>query len=137
MGGKAACIWQRQLRDECIATEVSDKDVTHDRRYNWQQLLRSAAPGFAHRIIGQGIVRVLFRILQTERDSNYSNTDGHGKHVFEFLRTDGSIMRLHYHKNGFATYPRRMTFTEPLLSAAPVASRSWLVLRDDVSWESA
>ena len=27
--------------------------------------------------------------------------------------------------------------TEPLLSAAPVASQSWLVLRDAVSWESA
>ena len=25
----------------------------------------------------------------------------------------------------------------PLLSAAPVATRSWLVLRDAVSWESA
>ena len=27
--------------------------------------------------------------------------------------------------------------TEPLLVLAPVASRSWLVLRDAVSWESA
>ena len=27
--------------------------------------------------------------------------------------------------------------TEPLLSAAPVADQSWLVLRDAVSWESA
>jgi hypothetical protein len=27
--------------------------------------------------------------------------------------------------------------TQPLLSAAPVASESWLVLRDAVSWESA
>ena len=27
--------------------------------------------------------------------------------------------------------------TEPLLSAAPVASHSWLVLRDEVSWKTA
>ena len=105
MGGKIACQWQRQLREKCIAAEVSDKDLTDDPLYNWKQLLRSAAPGFARRIIGPGLVRVLFRILESERDHNYSNTDGHGRHVFEFRRTDGSLMRLHYHKNGRADEP--------------------------------
>ena len=90
LGGKIACQWQRQLRHECIATGVSDKDVTHDPLYNWKQLLRSAAPRFAFRIIGPGIVRVLFRILESERDHNYSNTDGHGRHVFDFLRAEVS-----------------------------------------------
>ena len=115
----------RQLREECIATAVSDKDLTHDPLYNWKQLLRSADPGFARRIIGPGIVRVLFRILESERDHNYSNTDGHGRHVFEFLRTDGSIMRLHYHKSGKPdepTYVGPQAVVLPGLQQPPVAA---------------
>ena len=100
MGGKTACQWQRALREECISNDVSFRDVTNSQLYDWKQLLRSAAPGLAEGIIGQGIVRVLFRIIETERDPNYSNTDGHGRHFFEFVRADGSAMRLHYHKRG-------------------------------------
>ena len=100
MGGRAACQWQRTLRTECIAKEVSFRDVTNDPLYDWKQLLRSARPGFASRIIGQGIVRVVFRIIETQVDSNYTKEDGHGRHFFEFLRADGSAMRLHYHMRG-------------------------------------
>ena len=80
--------------------------MTEDPDYNWKGLLRAAALGFAGRIIGPGIVRVSFRIIESERDSNYSNTDGHGRHVFEFLRADGSMMRLHYHKHGRPNEPQ-------------------------------
>ena len=100
MGGRTACQWQRTLRSQCIENEVTITDVTHDPLYNWRQLLRSADPGFAGRIIDEGIVSVLFRIIETERDSNYTNVDGHGRHFFEFVRADGSAMRLHYHKSG-------------------------------------
>ena len=68
VGGKIACQWQRELRRQCIEEGVSSKDVTNDPLYDWKQLLRSADTGFALRIIGQGIVRVVFRIIETERD---------------------------------------------------------------------
>ena len=45
-------------------------------------------------------MRVTFRIIEGERDSNYTNFDGHGRHVFEFVRADGSVYRVHYHKDG-------------------------------------
>ena len=87
-GGKTACQWQRDLRRECITTAVSDKDVTDDPLYNWKGVLRAASEGLAESIIGPGIVRVSFRIIESDRDHNYSNIDGHGKHVFEFLGAD-------------------------------------------------
>lgn len=118
MGGKTACQWQRALRAECIVNNLSFKDVTNDPSYDWKQLLRSAAPGFAERIIGQGIAQVLFRIIETERDPNYSNTDGHGRHFFEFRRADGSAMRLHYHKNG---RPDEPTYVGPPRAVAQPA----------------
>ena len=125
LGGTAACRWQHQLRATCIAAGVPDQDVTDDPHYNWKQLLGSASTGFAERIIGVGIVRVRFRILETERDPNYSNVDGHGKHVFEFLRSDGSGIRLHYHKNGTPdepTYVGPHAVLLPGLRQRPVAA---------------
>ena len=105
IGGKTACQWQRALRTECIANDVSFKDISDDPLYNWKQVLRSADEGLAHAVIGQGIVCVLFRIVDTERDPNYTNIDGHGRHFFEFVRADGSAMRLHYHKKGHIDEP--------------------------------
>ena len=129
MGGKTACQWQRTLRTQCIDNEVSDRDVTNDPLYNWKQLLRSAAPGLAGRIIGDGIVQVLFRIVETERDSNYSNTDGHGRHFFEFRRADGSAMRLHYHKSGRLDEP---TYVCPPRGAARPAVPGAAAAQPDV-----
>ena len=100
MGGKIAYQWQRALRSQCIENEVTFTDVTNDPLYNWKQLFRSADRGLAGRIIDEGIVSVLFRVIETERDPNYSKVDGRGSHFFEFVRADGSAMRLHYHKNG-------------------------------------
>ncbi len=93
VGGKAACRWQRALRAECIANGVTSQDVTNNPLYDWTQLLRAADRRFAEHIIGEGIVNVVFRIIDTERDSNYSNVDRHGKHFFEFARADGSTMQ--------------------------------------------
>ena len=123
LGGKTACEWQRTLREHCIATEVSDKDVTDDPLYNWKGVLCAASRGFAERIIGPGILRVSFRIIDSEIDNNYSNTDGHGRHVFEFLRTDGSARRLHYHQNGKPDRPTCVgpqAFVLPGLQQPPV-----------------
>ena len=118
VGGKNACQWQRALRGQCIVNNESFRDVTNDPLYDWKKLLRSAAPGFSARIIGEGIVRVAFRIIETERDPNYSNTDGHGRHFFEFVRADGSAIRLHYHKNG---RPDEPTYVGPPRGAAQPA----------------
>ena len=51
-------------------------------------------------IIGNGITRVTFRLLQGVRDSNCAKVDSGERHVFEFLRVDTSAVHLHYHKNG-------------------------------------
>ena len=47
----------------------------------------------------------LHEVLETKLDHNYSILDGLGQHVFEFVRVDGSRMRLHYHKNGKSDKP--------------------------------
>ena len=125
LGGRAACQWQRALRAECIRAGLTDKDLTHEPLYDWRHLLRAADQGFAGRIIGPGIVRVSFRILENERDNNYSNFDGHGRHVFEFLRADASLMRLHYHGNGKPdepTYVGPQAVVLPGLQQPPVAA---------------
>ncbi len=110
-------------------SDVSFRDVTNDPLYDWQQLLRSADPGLAARIIGQGIVRVVFRIIETERDPNYSNMDGHGRHFFEFVRADGSAMRLHYHKRG---RPDEPTYVGPPRGAAHPAVLGAAATQPDV-----
>ena len=95
-----ACQWQRRLRHDCIASRISDLDITHDATYDWRRLLRCEKRLFAEQIVGPGIVRVTFRIIEGERDTNYTNFDGHGRHVFEFVRAAGSVYRVHYHKDG-------------------------------------
>ena len=119
LGGKAACQWQRTLRDECIAAEKTLVDITHNTDYNWRAVLRSAAPGFAKEVVGAGVVRVSFRLLENQRDSNYSNIDGHGRHVFEILRADSSAIRLHYHKSGRVDDPEYVPAGAVALPGAP------------------
>jgi hypothetical protein len=51
-------------------------------------------------IIGPGIARVNFRLLEGVRDHNYAKMDSGERHVFEILRVDTSAVHLHYHKNG-------------------------------------
>ena len=51
-------------------------------------------------IIGEGITRVKFRLLEGVRDINYYKQDSGESHVFEILRDDTSAVQLHYHKNG-------------------------------------
>ena len=118
MGGKRACKWQRELRDQCIANGETEADITRDPEHDWKQVLRAANPTFAAGIIGDGIVRVLFRIIETERDVNYINVDSHGRHYFDFIRANGSAMRLHYHNNGSTDAP---IYLAPLGAAQPPA----------------
>ena len=99
MGGTTGRSWQKTLREECINNEVSVRDVTNDPSYDWEQLLRSAKREVVANIIGHCIFRVVFRIIGTEVDPNYNKVDVHGRHIFEFIRKDGSAMLVHYHKS--------------------------------------
>ena len=115
MGGRTACRWQQSLRKQCIASNMFRTDLTFDAVYNWKQLLRSVEQDFAADIIGQGIVRVVFRVLEPERDRKNNENDGYGRHFFEFIRPDGSVHRLRYRK--FRS-PAGPTYVDPPRNAA-------------------
>ena len=117
VGGKAACQWQRRLREQCIRDNVAEIDITNDLETDWRQVLASSQRDFAELIIGAGILAVVFRIIDTERDSNYSPKDNRGRHYFEFRRTDSSLVRLHYHKQG--DHDRPIVVPPPLGAAQP------------------
>ena len=99
MGGKAACVKQRELRQWCLRNNVFEIDVT-ETWPEWRAVLRALPWNMQRLIIGNGITRVKFRLLQGVRDPNYAKMDSGERHVFEILRVDTSAVHLHYHKNG-------------------------------------
>jgi hypothetical protein len=99
MGGKAACVKQRELRQLCLQNEVFEIDVT-ETWPEWRAVLRALPQQMQHLIIGHGITQVKFRLLEGSRDANYAKKDAGERHVFEILRVDTSAVHLHYHKNG-------------------------------------
>ena len=99
MGGKVACAKQRELRQVCFENEVFEIDVT-ETWPEWRAVLRALPENMQQLIIGHGIARVKFRLLQGVRDHNYAKKDTGERHVFEILRVDTSAVHLHYHKNG-------------------------------------
>ena len=69
----------------------------------------------ANWIVGEnGIHRMRFRILRNQIDSNYRHTDPATpwRHVFEFIRCDGSAIHIHYHKNGSYDAPREINLQD-------------------------
>ena len=99
MGGKAACAKQRELRQVCLQNEVFEIDVT-ETWPEWRAVLRALPRNMQQLIIGNGIARVKFRLLEGVRDPNYAKMDSGERHVFEILQVDTSAVHLHYHKNG-------------------------------------
>ena len=99
MGGKAACAKQRGLRQVCLQNGVFEIDVT-ETWPEWRALLRALPESMQRLIIGDGIARVKFRLLEGVRDPNYAKKDSGERHVFEILRVDTSAVHLHYHKDG-------------------------------------
>ena len=99
IGGKVACTKQRDLRQVCLQTGVFEIDVT-ETWPEWRAVLRALPRNMQQLIIGNGIARVKFRLLEGVRDPNYAKKDSGERHVFEILRVDTSAVHLHYHKSG-------------------------------------
>ena len=99
IGGKAACTKQRDLRQVCLQNRLFEIDVT-ETWPEWRAVLRALPRNMQQLIIGNGIARVKFRLLEGVRDPNYAKKDSGERHVFEILRVDTSAVHLHYHKHG-------------------------------------
>ena len=99
IGGRAACTKQRELRQVCLRTGDFEIDVT-ETWPQWRAVLRALPRNMQQLIIGNGIARVKFRLLEGVRDHNYAKVDSGERHVFEILRVDTSAVHLHYHRNG-------------------------------------
>ena len=56
-------------------------------------------------LVGPGVVKFSFRLLQNARDPNYCKIDSGERHVFEIVSADGTRWQLHYHKNGSMDKP--------------------------------
>ena len=110
MGGKAACVKQRQLRQVCLQNGHSEIDLT-DTWPQWRAVLRALPRDKQQIIVGDGIAQVKFRLLADVRDSNWAKVDSGEKHVFEILRVDTSAVHLHYHKDGSLDDP---VFIDPI-----------------------
>ena len=69
----------------------------------------------ANMIVGEsGIQRVRLRIMLNRIDSNYRNANPATpwRHVFEFIRCDGSAIHIHYHKNGSHDAPKEINLQD-------------------------
>ena len=119
-GGKAANAKQKRLRQHCFANGLWEIDLT-DSTYNWKQLLKAMPEAKSTLLVGPGVVKFSFRLLQTVRDHNYIKIDSGEKHVFEIECVDGLRWQLHFHKNGNMDDPDRIP---------PPCSMPQAVLRD-------
>ena len=66
----------------------------------WRLVLRALPHNMQQLIIGYGVARIKFRLLEDVRDPNYAKKDSGQRHVFEIRRVDTSAVYLHYHKKG-------------------------------------
>jgi hypothetical protein len=99
VGGRLACLKQRELRQVCLENGLFEIDVTQTWP-QWRQVLRALPDYMQRMIIGEGIALVKFRLLEGSRDPNYAKKDSGERHVFEIRRVDTSAVHLHYHGNG-------------------------------------
>ena len=106
-GGKAANAEQKRLRQHCFANDLWEIDLTNS-TYNWKQLLKAMPEAKSKLLVGAGVVKFNFRLLQTVRDHNYIKIDSGEKHVFEIECVDGLRWQLHFHKNGNMDDPVRI-----------------------------
>ena len=91
MGGKAARLKQRELRQMRLETGIFEMDIT-DTWPEWRPMLRALPNNMQQLIVGHGITQVKFRLLKGVRDSNWAKKDSGERHVFKTVRTDRSKM---------------------------------------------
>ena len=128
-GGKAANVEQKRLRAHCFANGLWEVDLT-DSTYDWRQLLKAMPEANSRTLVGTGVVKFSFRLLQNVRDSNYIKIDSGERHVFEIASTDGERWQLHFHKNGSMDKPVRIPPTavlhsQPMNNAAGEEGPTW------------
>ena len=117
-GGQPANAEQIRLRQHCLANDLLEIDLT-DSTYEWKQLLKAMPEGKSRPLVGAGVVKFSFRLLQNARDHNYFKIDSGEKHVFEIMCVDGLRWQLHFHKNGSmdnpVQIPLRCSMPHPML----------------------
>ena len=86
-GGKQACAIQREFRQQCFDQGVWEIDLTQT-DVDWRSLLRAQPSEMRRRLLGPGIIKISFRLLQHVRDSNYAQRDSGERHVFEITRVN-------------------------------------------------
>ena len=68
-------------------------------------------------LVGAGVVKFSFRLLQQVRDHNYIKIDSGERHIFEIVCADSERWQLHFHKNGSMDNPVRIPPPSTLLQA--------------------
>lgn len=116
VGGKRACEEQRRLRTWCLEQRPPIYNIDMARcTWPWQSLLQAMNKNFTQSIFAgtDGVCSFTFRLLKLVRDSNYhrkelnnGGLDPGYHHVFEVMRTDGQVWRLHYHRRGKMDSPQ-------------------------------
>ena len=106
-GGKAANAEQKRLRAHCFDNGLWEVDLSNS-TYDWKQLLKAMPQAKSQPLVGAGVVKFSFRLLQNVRDHNYIKIDSGERHVFEIVCADGERWQLHFHKNGTMDNPVRI-----------------------------
>ena len=102
-GGKAACQKQRDLRALLLATANVREDALTVSDVDWKAVLKNLRAGVE--IVGTGACKFTFRLLRDVRNPKYITFDSRDSNVLEVIRTDGSAVHLHFHKNGKCDKP--------------------------------
>ena len=133
-GGKTANVEQKRLRAYCFANGVWEVDLT-DSPFDWRQLLKGMSEANSKRLVGTGVVKFSFRLLQNVLDHNYIKIDSGERHVFEIVSADGERWQLHFHKNGNmdppvlipppSPTPTAVLHSQPMNNAAREEGPTW------------
>ena len=103
-GGKGACHKQRQLREFCFENDIREVDLSSS-DYNWRLLLKTMPCLYTKTVIGPGVVKFAFRLLD-DIDWNYHGMhDKHAqdvgeRHVFQISCANGHQWHVHFHRRG-------------------------------------
>jgi hypothetical protein len=95
-----ACTRQRRLRSLCFENNMREVDLS-DAGYEWRLLLKTMPSAITKDVIGVGVTRFTFRLLDNI-DENYAGYRGYTgeRHVFEISCADGDRWHLHFHQTG-------------------------------------
>ena len=99
MAERAAYLKQRELRAVCLSTGSFHIDLTND-AWSWRDVLRSIPAAVQAVLVGPGVTKFSFRLLEVMLDHHYGRIDSGERDVFEITRGDGSTCHLHFHKSG-------------------------------------